>query len=79
LAFGVFVVMLLVVVGATLISLIATTSLGVIAFVPFAGLAVVPLQVAAWLFRELVFQYLGLSALGAYAGLYRRHASAQRK
>lgn len=78
LAFGVFGVMLLVVVGATLVSLIATTSLGVIAFVPFAGLAVVPLQVAAWLFRELVFQYLGLSALCAYAGLYRRHAAARR-
>ena len=50
---------------------IATTSLGLIAFVPLAGLAVVPLQLLAWLFRGLVFQFLGLSALGAYLTLYR--------
>ena len=30
-----------------------------IAFVPLVGLAVVPLQVAAWLLRGFVFQYLG--------------------
>jgi len=75
LAFGVFGVILLLVVGATIVSLIATTSLGVIAFVPLAGLAVVPLQLLAWLFRGLVFQYLGLSALGAYVTLYRRHTA----
>jgi len=75
LAFGVFGVVLLLVVGATVVSLIATTSLGVIAFVPLAGLAVIPLQLLAWLFRGLVFQYLELSALGAYLALYRRHLS----
>ena len=75
LSFGVFGVVLLLVAGATLVSLIATTSLGVIAFVPLAGLAVIPLQLLAWLFRGLVFQYLELSALGAYLALYRRHSS----
>jgi len=75
LAFGVFGVVLLLVAGATVVSLIATTSLGVIAFVPLAGLAVLPLQMLAWVFRGLVFQYLALSAMGAYLALYRRHAS----
>lgn len=75
LAFGVFGVVLLLVAGATVVSLVATTSLGVIAFVPLAGLAVIPLQLLAWLFRGLVFQYLELSALGAYLALYRRHSS----
>jgi hypothetical protein len=73
LTFGVFGVVLLLVVGATIVSVIATTSLGLIAFVPLAGLAVVPLQLLAWLFRGLVFQFLGLSALAAYLTLYRRH------
>jgi hypothetical protein len=75
LMFGVFGVVLLLVVGATLVSLIATTGLGLIAFVPLVGLAVVPLQLLAWLFRGLVFQYLGLSALGAYVTLYRRYTA----
>ncbi|MCX6552428.1 MAG: hypothetical protein NTY02_15730 [Acidobacteria bacterium] len=75
LVLAVFGVVLLLVAGATTVSLIATTSLGLIAFVPLAGLAVIPLQLLAWLFRGLVFQYLGLSALGAYLTLYRRHAA----
>jgi hypothetical protein len=75
-AFGVLGVVLGLVIGATFVSLIATTSLGLIAFVPLAGLAVIPLQLLAWMFRGLLFQYLGLSALGAYLALYRRHTSA---
>ena len=75
LTFGVFGVVLLLVIGATIVSVIATTSLGLIAFVPLAGLAVVPLQLLAWLFRGLVFQYLGLSALSAYLTLYRRYTT----
>jgi len=75
LTFGVFGVVLLLVVGATIVSVIATTSLGLIAFVPLAGLAVIPLQLLAWLFRGLVFQFLGLGALGAYLSLYRRYAA----
>jgi len=74
LTFGVFGVVLLLVVGATVVSVIATTSLGLIAFVPLAGLAVVPLQLLAWLFRGLAFQFLGLGALGAYLTAYRRYA-----
>jgi hypothetical protein len=75
LTFGVFGVVLLLVVGATIVSVIATTGLGLIAFVPLAGLAVVPLQLLAWLFRGLVFQFLGLSALSAYLTLYRRYTA----
>jgi hypothetical protein len=75
LTFGVFGVVLLLVIGATIVSVIATTSLGMIAFVPLAGLAVVPLQLLAWLFRGLVFQFLGLSALSAYLTLYRRYTA----
>ncbi|MFO7694777.1 MAG: hypothetical protein R6V57_16970 [Vicinamibacterales bacterium] len=70
---GVFGVVLLLVMGATIVSIVATTSLGLIAFVPLAGLAVVPLQLLAWLFRGLVFQFLSLSALGAYLTIYRRY------
>jgi hypothetical protein len=53
-------------------SVLATAALGLIAFVPFLGLAAVPLQVAAWVVRGFVFQYLGLTALVAYVQLYRR-------
>lgn len=68
---GIFGVVLLLVVVATVASILATMGLGLIAFVPLAGLAVVPLQVAAWLLRGFVFQYLGLTALGAYLTHYR--------
>lgn len=77
LVFGVLGVVFLLVIGATMVSLIATTSLGLIAFVPLAGLAVFPLQLLAWLFRGLLFQYIGLSALGAYLSVYRRSLSAE--
>ena len=70
--FSVFGVVLLLVSGATIVSILATASLGVIAFVPVAGLAVVPLQLLAWLFRGLIFQYFGLGALCSYLALYRR-------
>ncbi|MGD9904635.1 MAG: hypothetical protein AB7U83_14315 [Vicinamibacterales bacterium] len=53
-------------------SLLATAALGLIAFVPFVGLAALPLQLAAWFVRGLVFQYVGLTALVAYVQLYRR-------
>jgi hypothetical protein len=55
----------------TAASLLATAALGLIAFVPFVGLAALPLQVAAWLVRGFVFQFLGLTALVAYVRLYR--------
>jgi hypothetical protein len=49
---------------------------GLIAFVPLVGLAVFPLQIAALLVRGVVFEYIGLSALAAYATLYHRHLAA---
>ena len=44
-----------------------------IAFVPLVGLAVFPLQLAALLLRGIVFEFIGLGALAAYAALYHRH------
>jgi hypothetical protein len=68
---GVFAVTVLLVVLATGASLGATAGLGLIAFAPLAGLAVLPLQLIAWLLRSLAFQFLGLTALEAYLHLYR--------
>lgn len=59
---------------ATLLSVVATWSLYLIAYVPVAGVIVLPLQLVAWLLRNLVFQYVGLTALSAYLSLYRGHA-----
>jgi hypothetical protein len=56
---------------ATAASILATAALGLIAFVPFVGLAALPLQLIAWLVRGVVFQYIGLTALVAYARVYR--------
>ncbi len=67
---GVFGVILLLVVLATVASIGATAGLGLIAVVPVATLIVLPLQLGAWLLRNLVFQYLGLAALTAYLHLY---------
>jgi hypothetical protein len=68
---GIFGVVLRLVAGATIGSIMATAGLGLIAFVPLVGLAMVPLQVAAWLLRGFVFEYLALTALGAYLTQYR--------
>ncbi|MCL4811207.1 MAG: hypothetical protein KJ061_01925 [Vicinamibacteraceae bacterium] len=73
----VFAVVLVLVVAATAASLLATAGLGLISFVPLIGLAVFPLQAAAWLVRGLVFQFLGLTALTAYLSLYREHRAWQ--
>jgi hypothetical protein len=70
---AIFGIVLLLVVLATIASILATAGLGLIAFVPLAGLAVLPLQVAAWLLRGFVFQYLALAALGAYLTQYRHY------
>jgi hypothetical protein len=74
---AVFLVILVIVVFAQGASLLATTALGLIGFVPLLGLTVLPLQLVAWLFRALVFQYIGLSSIGAYATLYRGMAGAR--
>ena len=72
---AVFGVVLIMVVVATAASILATAGLGLIAFVPLVGLAVLPLQLAAWLLRGIVFEYLALAALGAYLSHYRWYHS----
>jgi hypothetical protein len=74
---GIFLVVLGMVIGATFASALAWSGVGLVAFVPLVGLAVFPLQIAALLIRGLVFEYIGLTALGAYLSLYRRHVLAR--
>jgi hypothetical protein len=71
----VFLVVFGLVVAATLASALAWSGVGLIAFVPLVGLAVLPLQLAALVIRGLVFEYLGLTALGAYVALYHGQAA----
>jgi hypothetical protein len=73
--FGVFLVVVALVIAATLVSALAWSGVGLIAFVPLVGLAVFPLQLAALLLRGLAFSYLGLTTLGAYLTLYQTYAS----
>ena len=72
---GVFLVVFGMVIGATFASALAWSGVGLIAFVPLVGLAVFPLQIAALILRGLVFEYIGLTAMGAYITLYRRYAA----
>jgi hypothetical protein len=72
---GVFLIVFAMVLAATLASALAWSGVGLIAFVPLVGLAVFPLQLAALLLRGLVFEYIGLTAMGAYVTLYRRYAA----
>ena len=72
---GVFLVVVVLVVAATLASMLAWSGVGLIAFVPLVGLAVFPLQLVALLLRGLAFEYLGLTALGAYLTLYQGYAA----
>jgi hypothetical protein len=71
----VFLAVLVMVVFATGASFAATAALGLIGFVPFFALAVLPLQLLAWLLRGLVFQYIGLASVCAYVKLYRAHCA----
>ncbi len=71
---GVFGVVMALVLLATAGSVLATAGLALVAWVPFVGLVVVPLQMAAWLVRGVVFHYLDLAAWSAYQSHYRRHA-----
>jgi hypothetical protein len=59
----------------TAASVLATAALGLIAFVPFVGLAALPLQVIAWLLRGLVFQYISLAGAAAYLRLHEKGKS----
>jgi hypothetical protein len=63
-------------IGATLVSALAWSGLGLIAFVPLIGLAVIPLQMIALAVRGLAFAYIGLTAASAYLTLYRREPRA---
>ncbi len=74
---GIFALVFLVLVLAVAASILATAALGLIAFVPLFWLAALPLQVVAWLLRAVLFQYLGLTALGAYLDLYRAFADSR--
>lgn len=55
---------------ATGVSILATTQLGLIGFVPFVGLAALPLQVFAWLVRGVVFQFVGLTGVATYLRMH---------
>ena len=70
--FGAMAVLLLV---ATLASIVATAGVTVVAWAPLAGLIVLPLQLAFWIVRGLFFQYAGLATLSAYQTQYRRFAA----
>ena len=72
----IFLVVLGVEMGATLVSTLAWSGLGLIAFVPLVGLAVIPLQMVALAVRGLAFAYIGLTAASAYLSLYRREQRA---
>lgn len=61
----------------TAASVLATAALGLIAFVPFVGLAALPLQVIAWLVRGVVFQYISLAGAAAYLRLHRQASRAE--
>jgi hypothetical protein len=74
---GIFGVVLLLALLAALASILATAGLGLIAFIPLVGLAMVPLQVGAWLLRGFVFEYLALTALGAYLTQYRYYLNTE--
>ena len=74
---AIFLLVLTLVVLATGASLLATAALGLVAFVPFVGLAALPLQLAAWLLRGIVFEYLALAAVGAYLSHYRWYHTAR--
>lgn len=54
----------------TAASVLATAALGLIGFVPFIGLAALPLQVVAWLVRGVVFQFISLAGAASYLRLY---------
>lgn len=74
---GVLGAILALVVLTTAGSVLATAALGLIAFVPFVGLAALPLQVIAWLVRGVVFQYVSLAGAAAYLGLHRQASLAE--
>ena len=71
---GIFGAMGMLFLAATAASLAATAGLTLISWVPLVGLLFVPLQVAFWIVRGLLFQYMSLTTLAAYQSQYRRFA-----
>ena len=71
---GIFLLVLLLVLTATVVAVLAAAGFALIAFVPFAGLILLPLQAVAWLLRGLLFEFIGLAALGAYLSRYRAYS-----
>jgi hypothetical protein len=69
---GIFAVVTAVQMLAATLALMLTAGLTTVAFLPLAGLIFLPLQLAAWLVRGLIFQALSLTALSAYQTQYRR-------
>lgn len=72
---GVFLIVVCLVIVAMAASLFTTAAMGFIAFVPIAGLIVLPAQLGAWFLRSLVFQYLGLTALTSYVTFFGRYST----
>lgn len=72
---GVLAAILALMILTTAASVLATAALGLIAFVPFIGLAALPLQIVAWAIRGLVFQYISLAGAASYLRLYRLSAA----
>jgi hypothetical protein len=68
-------VVLALVVASTGASLLATTALGLITFVPLFGVAVLPLHLVAWLMRGVVSEYIDVTSIAAYVRLYRESAA----
>ena len=63
---------------ATAASILATAGLGLIAWVPLVGLAVLPLQAAAWLLRGIVFEYLALAGEAVIVAVRNERVPARR-
>ncbi len=72
---GIFGTMAVVLVLATVASITAAAGLALVAWVPWAGLIVLPLQLAFWILRGLFFQFAALTTLSAYQTQYRRFSS----
>jgi hypothetical protein len=72
---GIFGTMSIITIFAMLASATTTWGLALVAWVPLAGLIVLPLQAAFWIVRGLFFEFSGLTTLSAYQTQYRRFSS----
>lgn len=58
-------------------ALVAAAGLAPIAYLPIVSLAIVPIQIAMWILRGLVFESLALCSVAAYQTQYRRFSEAR--